>query len=53
MQEWLFQAGRRDNVFQASPIEPVDGAFELPDVPGLGIEVDEEKADTIEPIEEL
>jgi L-alanine-DL-glutamate epimerase-like enolase superfamily enzyme len=53
LQEWLFQAGRRDNVFQAHPIEPVDGAFALPEAPGLGIEIDEDKADTIEPIEEL
>lgn len=52
VQEWLFQAGRRDNVFQKHPIEPVDGGFELPDVPGLGIEIDESKADRIETLEE-
>ena len=52
MQEWLLQAGRRDNVFQKYPIEPVDGAFVLPQVPGLGIEIDPAKAETIETIEE-
>ena len=40
IQEWLFQAGRRNNLFFKHKIEPVNGSFALPTEPGLGIELD-------------
>jgi L-alanine-DL-glutamate epimerase-like enolase superfamily enzyme len=40
MQEWLFQAGRRDNVFLKHGIEPVGGYMALPTGPGLNTELD-------------
>lgn len=39
IQEWLLQAGARDNVFMKHKIEPVNGYIELPRRPGLGIEL--------------
>ena len=50
IQEWLFQAGRRDNVFLRHKIEPVDGYFELPPGPGLSIELDRDSIESIEDI---
>jgi L-alanine-DL-glutamate epimerase-like enolase superfamily enzyme len=50
LQEWLFQAGRRDNVFLQQKIEPEEGYFALPEGPGLGIALDE---DAVEEIEEV
>ena len=44
------QAGRRDNLFIKTKIEPVDGCFVLPTEPGLGIELDES---TIESRDEI
>lgn len=41
IQEWLLQAGRRDNVFLKHKREPVEGYFDLPPGPGLGLELDE------------
>jgi len=40
IQEWLLQAGQRNNLFIKHKIEPVDGSFALPEEPGLGIELD-------------
>jgi L-alanine-DL-glutamate epimerase-like enolase superfamily enzyme len=40
IQEWLFQAGRRNNLFIRQKIEPVKGHFALPTEPGLGIDLD-------------
>ncbi len=42
MQEWLIQVGARDNVFMKHKLEPVGGQIELPDRPGLGMELDED-----------
>lgn len=39
MQEWLFQAGRPNNVFRKYPLEPVDGYIELPTTPGLSVDL--------------
>ena len=50
IQEWLFQAGRRDNVFLRNKIEPIDGCFALPSGPGLIIELDQ---DAIESTQEM
>jgi L-alanine-DL-glutamate epimerase-like enolase superfamily enzyme len=50
LQEWLFQAGRRDNVFLQQKIEPEEGYFALPEGPGLGLALDE---DAVEEIEEV
>jgi L-alanine-DL-glutamate epimerase-like enolase superfamily enzyme len=50
IQEWLFQAGRRNNLFIRSKIEPVDGFFELPTEPGLGMDLDDS---TIESQDEI
>jgi L-alanine-DL-glutamate epimerase-like enolase superfamily enzyme len=50
IQEWLLQAGARDNVFMKHRLEPVNGYIDLPERPGLGIEFDE---DTIESREEI
>lgn len=41
LQEWIFQAGQRDNVFLQHKIEPVDGYIDLPPGPGLGVILDE------------
>jgi hypothetical protein len=41
MQEWLIQAGRRDNVFLQHKMEPVQGAFDLPPGPGLSMALDD------------
>lgn len=51
MQEWLFQAGRRDNVFLKHKIEPVNGCFELPVLPGLCMELDEDAIEEREHIQ--
>jgi L-alanine-DL-glutamate epimerase-like enolase superfamily enzyme len=50
IQEWLFQAGRRNNLFIQHKIEPVDGCFALPTEPGLGIELDEAAIESREAI---
>ncbi|MGI6375460.1 MAG: enolase C-terminal domain-like protein [Anaerolineae bacterium] len=44
LQEWLLQAGARENVLLKCPLEAVDGAIVLPDRPGLGIEIADEIA---------
>ncbi len=51
MQEWLFQAGRRDNVFLQHKIEPTNGAFDLPPGPGLSMALDEDAIVTREAIQ--
>ena len=41
IQEWLIQHGARGQVFLKHRIEPVNGYIDLPDRPGLGLELDE------------
>lgn len=41
IQEWLIQYGARGQVFLKHRIEPVNGYIDLPDRPGLGLELDE------------
>ena len=48
MQEWLFQAGRQNNVFRKYPLEPVDGYIELPTAPGLSLDLAEGGLETLE-----
>ena len=48
MQEWLFQYGRRNNVFRKHKIKPVNGYIELPNTPGLNMEME----DDLETVEE-
>ena len=50
IQEWLLQHGRRGNVFLKHKLEPVNGYIELPDVPGLCTELDEEVIESREEI---
>jgi L-rhamnonate dehydratase len=50
IQEWLIQWGNRRQVFLKHRIVPEDGYISLPEVPGLGIELDE---DAIESREEV
>jgi len=50
IQEWILQAGARDNAFLKHKLDPQDGFIELPKVPGLGMEFDE---DVIESREEV
>ena len=50
IQEWILQAGRRDNVFLQHKMEPSGGYFDLPHGPGLGIVLDD---DAIESREEI
>ena len=40
IQEWLIQHGARGQVFLKHKIEPVDGYLDLPNRPGLGLELD-------------
>jgi len=42
IQEWLIQAGARENAFLKHPLVAVGGSIVLPERPGLGIELDEE-----------
>ena len=49
-QEWILQAGRRDNHLLRHKIEPVDGHFALPPGPGLGLELDESAIESREEI---
>jgi len=42
MQEWLLQAGVRENVFLKYPLVAVNGAIALPERAGLGIEIADE-----------
>ena len=39
MQEWLFQAGRPNNVFRKYQLEPVDGYIDLPTSAGLTVDL--------------
>ncbi|MCY3574203.1 MAG: mandelate racemase/muconate lactonizing protein [Chloroflexi bacterium] len=39
MQEWLFLAGRPDNVFYKHKLVPVDGHIHLPSAPGLSMDM--------------
>jgi len=48
MQEWLFQAGRRSNVFRKHKLEPVGGYIELPTAPGLCMELAETGLEVLE-----
>lgn len=48
MQEWLFLAGRPDNVFYKHKLVPVDGYIHLPSAPGLSMDM----ADGLELLEE-
>jgi len=50
IQEWLLQHGLRGNFFLKHKIEPVDGHIQLPEGPGLSMELDE---DAIESREEV
>jgi L-rhamnonate dehydratase len=50
IQEWILQAGRRDNHFLMQKIEPVSGEFALPTGPGLGIVIDDDAVNSREPI---
>ena len=50
IQEWLIQHGAREQLFTKYKIEPVGGYLELPDRPGLGLELDD---DTIESRQEV
>jgi L-alanine-DL-glutamate epimerase-like enolase superfamily enzyme len=50
IQEWLLQAGRRDNVFLKYKIKPIDGYIELPAGPGLGMEFDEDAVQSKEEV---
>jgi len=43
MVEYLVQIQERNQWFHRTALHPVDGAFELPSEPGLGIELDAEK----------
>ncbi|MEZ4730088.1 MAG: enolase C-terminal domain-like protein [Caldilineaceae bacterium] len=49
LQEWIIQAGRRDNLFLQHKIEPVQGYIDLPPGPGLSMVLDE---DTIVEVED-
>ena len=51
LQEWILQAGCRDNVFLRQKIEPVNGYFPLPTGPGLGMELDHEAIRSREDVE--
>lgn len=48
MQEWLFQAGRPNNVFRKYKLEPVDGHIELPTSPGLNADLAEDGIETLD-----
>ncbi|MBD3183618.1 mandelate racemase/muconate lactonizing protein [Candidatus Poribacteria bacterium] len=50
IQEWLIQAGIIDNVFMKHKLLPINGYIQLPERPGLGMELDE---DAIESREEI
>jgi L-alanine-DL-glutamate epimerase-like enolase superfamily enzyme len=43
MQEYLIQHGARGQFFHKEPVVPVGGYISLPDRPGIGIELDENK----------
>lgn len=45
MIEYLVRIQERNQLFHRTVLRPVDGALELPDEPGLGIELDPSKAD--------
>ena len=45
MMEYLVRIQERNQWFHRTILRPVDGALELPDGPGLGIELDEAKID--------
>jgi L-rhamnonate dehydratase len=47
MQEWLFQAGRPNNVFRKHKLEPVDGYIELPTSAGLSVDLAEDGLETL------
>ena len=42
MQEWLIQIGRLTNVFYKHKLVPVDGHIELPDAPGMTMDMAED-----------
>ena len=48
MQEWLFLAGRPANVFYKHKLVPVDGHIELPNAPGMNMDM----ADGLDVVEE-
>jgi L-alanine-DL-glutamate epimerase-like enolase superfamily enzyme len=48
MQEWLFLAGRPNNVFLKHKLEPVNGFIELPTTPGLCMEIAESGLEILE-----
>ncbi len=50
IQEWLIQYGARGQVFLKYKIEPVNGYFDLPTRPGLGLELDEEVVESREAV---
>ena len=47
IQEWLIQAGARDSVFMKHKLEPFNGYIDLPNRPGLGMELDEDSIDSM------
>ena len=48
MQEWLFQVGRMTNVFYKHKLVPVDGHIEVPNSPGLNMDLAEEGLTVLE-----
>lgn len=50
IQEWLIQAGVRENAFLKHKLVPVNGAITAPDRPGLGIELDDDIITRREPL---
>jgi L-alanine-DL-glutamate epimerase-like enolase superfamily enzyme len=50
MQEWLIQHGIVSQHFLRHKIQPQDGFIELPDVPGMAMDLDEEAVESSEEI---